>query len=68
MAAKIDRDEVQRLVTEEGAQVVEVLGEHEYEQAHLPGAAHIWLPMLDERAPSELDRQRPVVAYCNDFL
>jgi rhodanese-related sulfurtransferase len=67
-AEKIGDETLQRLVAEEGAQVVEVLGRSEYEQAHLPGALHIWLPRLDERAPRELDRDRPVVVYCNDFL
>ena len=68
MPSKIDRDTLRRLVAEEDAQVVEVLGRSEYEQAHLPNALHIWLPTLDERAPRELDRGRPVVVYCNDFL
>ncbi len=64
----MDRETLQRLVAEEDAQVVEVLGRREYEQAHLPDAVHIWLPKLDERASGELDRDRPVVVYCNDFL
>jgi rhodanese-related sulfurtransferase len=53
---------------EEGAQVVDVLGRREYEWAHLPGAQLIWLPTLDERAPERLDREKPVVVYCNDYL
>jgi rhodanese-related sulfurtransferase len=65
---KVDRETVQRLVAAEDAQLVEVLGRSGYEQAHLPGAVHIWLPTLDERAPRELDRDRPVAVYCNDFL
>jgi len=68
LPSKIDRDTLRRLVAEEDAQVVEVLGRSEYEQAHLPNALHIWLPTLDERAPCELDRGRPIVVYCNDFL
>lgn len=67
-ANQVDRGNVRRLVDEERAQLVEVLGRSEYEQAHLPGALHIWLPKLDERAPRELDRERPVIVYCNDFL
>ena len=64
----IDRETVRRLVRDEHAQLLDVLGRSEYEQAHLPGAIHIWLPRLEGRAPTELDRDRPVVVYCNDFL
>ncbi len=59
-AQKIDRDTVRRLLADEVAQLVEVLGRQEYEQAHLPDAIHVWLPKLDERAPREADRDRPV--------
>lgn len=58
------RDEVQRLMAD-GAQVVEVLPRDEYDWAHLPGALHVPLKQFD---PSGLDRARPVVVYCNDFL
>lgn len=67
MPKRIEREEVRRLM-DEGAQVVEVLGRSQYEWAHLPGAIHIWLPHLDEQAPQRLDRNRPVVVYCNDYL
>lgn len=50
-----------------GAAVIEVLGEEEYDWAHLPGARNIPIRRLDERAHT-LDRTRPVITYCNDFL
>jgi rhodanese-related sulfurtransferase len=37
----IDRDEVQRLVREEQAQLVEVLPTDEYDDEHLPGAINL---------------------------
>ena len=66
MPTRIDREEVQRLLAE-GAQLVEVLPPAEFEEEHLPGAINIPLKELDERAPRELDRERPVIVYCNDY-
>ena len=67
MPTSIDRDEVQRLLAEDEAQLVEVLPAKEYAEEHLAGAVNIPLKQLDERAPRELDRDRPVVVYCNDY-
>ena len=51
----------------QGAQLVDVLGEDDFAQDHLPGAINIPLKQLDERTAAKLDRQRPVLVYCNDF-
>ena len=67
MPTPIDHDEVQRLIAEEDAQVVEVLPEAEYEDEHIAGAINIPLKELDEQAPRLLDRARPVIAYCYDY-
>jgi rhodanese-related sulfurtransferase len=67
MPTSIDRDEVQHLVAEQGAQVVEVLPRPEYEWAHLAGAVNLPLKELDETSAGQLDRRRPVIVYCNDF-
>jgi rhodanese-related sulfurtransferase len=67
MPANATREEVRRLVESDGAQLVEVLPPGDYEWAHLPGARNIPVRELDDRAPHELDRARPVIAYCNDF-
>ena len=63
----IDRDEVQRLITEENAQLIEVLPATDYAKEHISGAINIPLKELDERAPRELERGRPVIVYCNDY-
>jgi rhodanese-related sulfurtransferase len=63
----IDRDQLQRLVREEHAQLVEVLPADEYEYEHLPGAVNIPLKTLDGETTRELDRSRPVIAYCYDY-
>jgi rhodanese-related sulfurtransferase len=66
MPKGIERDEVQRLLRN-GAQLVEVLGEDEYEAEHLPGAINIPLRRLDQEAAARLDRERPVIVYCYDY-
>lgn len=58
--------EVKQLL-DQGAQLVDVLGEDDFEHAHLPGAINIPLKQLDEKAAGRLDRNRPVLVYCNDF-
>lgn len=63
----MDRHEVRRLA-EAGAQLVEVLPREEYEDMHLPGAVHLWLRDLDREAARRLDRARPVVVYCWDWM
>ncbi len=55
-------EEVRQLVAE-GGQLVDVRVGHEWEAGRIPGAAHIPLPDLDERA-GEIDRERPVAFYC----
>lgn len=66
MPENVNRDELQTLVRN-GAQLVEVLGTKEYEEAHLPGAVNIPLWKLDRKTTAELNKTRPIVVYCNDF-
>jgi phage shock protein E len=58
--------EVKRLVAQ-GAQLLDVLDRDEYEHDHLPGAINIPLKELDAGSVAQLDPQRPVLVYCNDF-
>jgi rhodanese-related sulfurtransferase len=67
MPISIDRNEVQRLVAQEAAQVVEVLPAAEYEDEHIAGAINIPLKELNEQATRLLDRGRPVIVYCYDY-
>lgn len=66
MPQAVDRNVVRRLA-EEDAQLVEVLPAKEYGEEHLAGAVNIPLKEFDERAPRDLDRERPVIVYCNDY-
>jgi rhodanese-related sulfurtransferase len=67
MPMDVGLDEMRGLVSA-GAQVVEVLPRHEYEEEHLPGAVNIPLKTLNEATAAQLDKHRPVVVYCWDYL
>jgi Rhodanese-like domain len=66
MPTPIDRHELQRLIGEQQAQLVEVLPAAEYEDEHLPRAINIPLKELDRETTRLLERDRPVVVYCYD--
>ena len=63
MSTPVRRDEVQRLIRDEGGQLVEVLPPAEYEEEHIEGAVNIPLKDLDQRTTSGLDKDRPVIVY-----
>jgi rhodanese-related sulfurtransferase len=66
MPTPIDRDQVQRLLDDD-AQLVEVLPQAEFEDEHLPGAINLPLKSLDADTARRLERERPVIVYCNDY-
>ena len=55
MPTSIAREEVQRLIREEGAQLVDVLPTQEYQDEHIEGALNIPLKRLDRETTSHLD-------------
>jgi rhodanese-related sulfurtransferase len=59
---EVSREEAQKLI-EDGAQVVDVRTDHEWEVGRIAGATHLPLAELGQRA-GEIDRERPVVLYC----
>ena len=61
-ATEVSRDEAQKLI-EDGAQLIDVRADHEWEVGRIPGATHLPLDQLAARA-SEVDKERPVVLYC----
>jgi len=50
----------------QGAQVVEVLPAHEFDEDHLPGAINLPLRKIEAEASQVLDPSRPVIVYCWD--
>ncbi len=63
MFTRIWREEVQRLLLDEAAQLVEVLPPPEFEAEHIEGAINIPLKDLDANTTSGLDKDRPVIVY-----
>jgi rhodanese-related sulfurtransferase len=59
---EVSRDEAQKLI-DDGAQLIDVRVEHEWEVGHIAGATHLPLDELSQRV-GEIDKERPVVLYC----
>jgi rhodanese-related sulfurtransferase len=59
---EVSREEARKLV-EEGAQLIDVRADHEWEAGRIAGAKHLPLPELPQRT-GELDQDQPVVVYC----
>lgn len=53
-----------RCLVELGAQLVDVRNPHEYRRNAIPGSINIPLPVI-QQALKRLDRQSPVLLYCN---
>ncbi|HXG05604.1 MAG TPA: rhodanese-like domain-containing protein [Candidatus Binatia bacterium] len=66
MAGSIDREQV-RTLQGHGAPLVEVLPAEAFDEEHIAGAISIPLGRLGREAPPRLDRDRPVIVYCNDY-
>jgi rhodanese-related sulfurtransferase len=59
---EVTREEARKLI-EDGAQVVDVRTDHEWDAGRIAGATHLPLDELAERA-DEIDKERPVLLYC----
>ena len=59
---EVSREELEKL-REEGAQLVDVRADHEWEMGRIEGAVHLPLAELSERI-GEIDEDRPVVLFC----
>ena len=59
---EVSRDEARKMV-DEGAQLLDVRADHEWEAGRIAGATHVPLPRLPEQL-GEIDKDRPVVVYC----
>jgi rhodanese-related sulfurtransferase len=61
-AREVSREEARKLL-DEGAQLVDVRADHEWDAGHIAGAEHVPLSELPQRT-GEIDKDRPVVVYC----
>ena len=67
MPSVVDRDEVQRLMAEENALLVEVLPKHEFDDEHIAGAISLPIKELNARTTAHFDKDRPIIVYCWDM-
>ena len=68
MPRDIDIVHLRELLRGSDVQLIEVLPETEYAEEHIPGAINIPLKTLDQSSTAQLDKDRPVVVYCWDYL
>jgi rhodanese-related sulfurtransferase len=68
MPNRIRRENLQKLVAEHRAQLLEVLPAQEFEQEHLVGARNLPLKDLTADTAAGLDGSRPIIVYCWDSL
>lgn len=59
---EVSREAAQKSI-EDGAQLIDVRAEHEWDAGHIAGATHLPLDELAGRT-AEIDPERPVVLYC----
>lgn len=67
MPTSIDRHEVQRLVAEEAAILIEVMPRAEYDAEHITGAISLPIKDLNASTTSHLPKHDPVIVYCWDM-
>jgi len=68
MPTIITRQDVQRLMREEGALLVDVLPRAEYEEEHIAGAISLPLKEFSQEVVGRLDRSRSIITYCHDYI
>ncbi|HET9153911.1 MAG TPA: rhodanese-like domain-containing protein [Solirubrobacterales bacterium] len=61
-AREVSREEARKML-DEGAQLIDVRADHEWEAGHIGGARHVPLPELPQHL-DEIEKGRPVVVYC----
>jgi len=62
---RITTKEAAELIQKEGARVVDVRTQAEWNAGHFPSAIHIPASRIGEEAPKKLDRTDTIIVYCN---
>jgi rhodanese-related sulfurtransferase len=66
LAETIDVAKVQELLAV-GGTLVDVMPAVEYDELHIAGAINIPLRELNPETAGRLNRDEPVIVYCNDY-
>lgn len=67
MAKTISREELRQAIEQGAVTVVETLRAEHFAQGHLPGAIHVHVEAVAERAPELLpDKHAAIVTYCSN--
>ena len=66
MAIEIDRDRVRQLLAD-GAVLIEVLPEEEYQRLHIRGAINIPIERIGRDARAQFSSQQSLIVYCSDI-
>lgn len=66
MPTTIGRRGVQRLLAN-GATLIDVLPDEEFDNEHIIGAIHISLRTLSRETTAHLGKHDPVIVYCSDM-
>ncbi|MBX3069345.1 MAG: rhodanese-like domain-containing protein [Thermomicrobiales bacterium] len=67
MPRTIDRHEVQRLIREEGATLIDALPRADYDAEHVAGAISLPIKELNARTTAHLSKHDPMIVYCWDM-
>ena len=67
MPITIDRVEVQRLMTEESAILIEVLPRVDFDAEHITGAISLPIKELNAQTTAHFSKDDPVIVYCWDM-
>lgn len=61
----IEQEEMERLVREEGATIIDVRTPKEYARGHIPGAAFVQAETAKQKFPGLFpDKKKPYILYC----
>ena len=67
MIGIITKEEVKELIGSENVIILDVRDLPDYRKEHLPGALHMFISDMDKRAPVELDKNKTIIIYSEDF-
>ncbi|MGD9711116.1 MAG: rhodanese-like domain-containing protein [Thermomicrobiales bacterium] len=67
MPTTIDRIDVQRLMHDENAILIEAMPQDEYDAEHIAGAINLPIKELNAKTTAHLPKHDPVIVYCWDM-